>query len=312
MRRSALAVSLFSLALGGPALAKAPAAAPVPTAPAQPAAAAADATAKAKAYFKRGTEYYKQGKYREASAQFEAAYRAKPHPAIFFNLAQCHEKLGDVAAALRNYHDYLRGVPDAEDRPAVEVAISRMEGDLAKKGVQQLVVHSEPEGGRLAIDGLERGKTPANAELPPGPHSVTVMLEGYAPAKRDVALQPNKSMVLEVPLTKAAAPLAATTTGGAPANGTSAPSGQPGFFSRHKWSMVAAGAGVAALVVGGAFGAGARSASEDLHARVNSRARAQTLHDSAQSRMISANVFYGLAGVSAAASVTMFFLEGRF
>src|SRR5690242_17142451 len=91
---------------------------------------APDATAEAKAHFNKGTAFYSQARYEEAIAEFEAAYRAKPHGVINYNLAQCYEKLGDIGKALSKYQDYLREVPDAKDRGTVEVAIANLQRRL--------------------------------------------------------------------------------------------------------------------------------------------------------------------------------------
>ena len=113
-----------------------------PAALAEPAGAsrAADATQEAKAHFRKGAEYYRQARYREAIAEFEAAYKLRPHGVIFFNLAQCQERLGDIPAALQAYHEYLRAVPDADDRNTVHAAMANLEARLGAAGVQQLLV----------------------------------------------------------------------------------------------------------------------------------------------------------------------------
>ena len=54
---------------------------------------AADDVAEARAHFDQGSKLYRAGKYRDAIAEFQAAYRLKPHGAIHYNVAQCREKL---------------------------------------------------------------------------------------------------------------------------------------------------------------------------------------------------------------------------
>lgn len=51
--------------------------------------------------FTQGTALYQRGEYQAAFAEFEAAYRASPHPAILFNMAQCQVQLGRRAEAIR-------------------------------------------------------------------------------------------------------------------------------------------------------------------------------------------------------------------
>src|SRR2546428_9766437 len=99
----------------------------------------AAATAEAKAHFQKGTRFYKQARYKDAITEFEAAYKARAHGVLFFNIAQSYEKLGDIPSALRNYHEHLRAIPNADDKANVELAMKNLEMLLAEQGVQQLL-----------------------------------------------------------------------------------------------------------------------------------------------------------------------------
>ncbi len=287
-------------------------------------------TRQAKARFRAGAELYRQARYREAIAEFEAAYRLKPHGVIFFNLAQCHERLGDIPAALRAYHEYLRAVPEAEDRATVQAAMSNLEARLAASGVQQLLVYSDPPGAEVHVDGQARGQTPFAAVLPHGPHSLTLTKPGYATVRREAVLAPDRSLELDVslprgepgpvaspsqaaPLEQGAPSLRPSPRAGEPALsiGTGPPA-QPPARRPRVWTWVAAGAAGAALAAGVAYGLAARSASDDLRRAEHDGATSQRLADSAGSRARTANVLYGVAAVAGAAGVTLFFVEGRF
>lgn len=168
--------------------------------------AGADDVAEAKARFRKGAELYRASKWREAIAEFEAAYRLKPHGAIHFNVAQCRERLSEWPGALRAYHDYLREVPDAKDRAAVRAAIAKLEARLEAAGVQALVVYSDPPGAAVAVDGRPRGRTPLHVVLPPGTYPLALALEGYDPVRQEVVLSAAVSRVLETTLRPVTAP----------------------------------------------------------------------------------------------------------
>ena len=125
-------------------------------------------------------------RYREAIEEFEAAYRLKPHGAIHYNVAQCRERLGEWPGAIGAYHDYLREVPDANDRASVEASIARLEARLATSGVQVLIVYSEPPGADVRVDGHPRGRTPVHVVLPPGAYDLAPPIAplGSAPGWR--------------------------------------------------------------------------------------------------------------------------------
>lgn len=276
----------------------------------------------AREHFARGAQLYEEGRYAEALAEFEEVNRLAPHPAVFFNLAHCHEKLGELAAALRSYQEYLRLEPGAPDREAVREAISALERHLADAGVQQLLVFSEPAGADVWVDGTPRGKTPFSAELAPGPHALSLRMEGRLTVSRDAALPRNRSLVLEIQLPEepvprsgpslsptlpapAATPLPLQLSEGPPARA-------PG--KGRLWTWVAAGTAAAALGAGIAYGISAKSARDSLirSGALRTQADAQRDYDSAVSRQRTANVFFGVAGAAGAAGVGLFFLEGRF
>jgi hypothetical protein len=293
----------------------------------------ADDVAEARALYRDGTQLYKAGRYREAVAAFEAAYRKKPHGAIHYNLAQCREKLGEWPAALRGYHDYLRELPDATDRPAVLAAIQQIESKLAETGVQVLLVYSDPLGAEVRIDGRARGTTPFHSVLPPGSYSVALSREGYALVSREVVLGPRGSMVMDeklrpasavqVPLPPppvasspsaagAAPDLAARPPSAAPVR-MPAPPAKPAAHGRRLWTWVAAGASVAALGAAGYYGMQAQKKSDDLRdGTVRPGGAAESLAKDAESSVRNSRILYGVAAAAGAAGVTLFFVEGKF
>lgn len=92
-----------------------------------PAVAFADAKVDAKAAYQAGTEHFKAGDHVRALAAFERAYKLDPAPVLLYNIARCHEEMGDVAKARTNFELYLKRVPDAPDRADVERRIRVMQ-----------------------------------------------------------------------------------------------------------------------------------------------------------------------------------------
>jgi tetratricopeptide (TPR) repeat protein len=291
---------------------------------------APDDTAEARARFRAGTALFKAGKYREAGAEFEAAYRLRPHGTIHFNVAQCRDRLGEWPAALRSYSDYLREVPDAKDRAAVRASMKRIEGKLAATGVQALLVYTEPPGAEVKLEGRARGKTPFHLALPPGDYALRLEREGLAPVEREVTIPPDASITVDVVLAPlpavppppklatpapaakldlSAPPPKATPLAGPPLGAEPKP-GAP-RAKRRLWTWVAAGAAVAAASAGAYYGLAADDSASTLRDGTP-HANANALQDDAKSKARTANVLYGVAGAAAATGVTLFFLEGRF
>lgn len=309
----------------------------VALAAAAPAVRAEDDVADARAHFRKGAALYQAKRWRAAIAEFEAAYRAKPHGAIHFNVAQCREKLQEWPGALRAYTDYLREVPEAKDRAAVRAAIGRIEARLATAGVQALLVYTDPPGAEVRIDGRPRGRAPFHLALPPGPYAVSVVLEGFAPAAEEVQLRAEASRVVEVVLAPAVAtgkapapPRAGAPASSGPGAAVPASPARPDLSARppapqptlplappakgprpRVYTWVAAGTAVAAVAAGLWFGAEA-DRKRDRLLDGQTHEDAASLAREAKSRARTANVLYGIAGAAGAAGVTLFFVEGKF
>jgi tetratricopeptide (TPR) repeat protein len=275
--------------------------------------------AEAKARFKRGVDLYKDRRWKEAMEEFEAAYRAKPHGALHFNVAQCRERLDDWPGAIRSYHDYLRELPAAPDKDAVRGAMRRLEERLALSNVQVLLLDSTPPGARVVVEGLERGKTPLHLVLQPATYDLTLSLDGHAPWTQRVAVGGGVSVVVDVALTPVPLPapppgaeLVARPRAEPPRTPPLAPAPPP-RPRQHLPAWIAAGAAVAATVAAVAYGASARADARAIDGLSAPDGGAATRRArSAESKARTANVLYGLGGGAAAASAGLFLLEGRF
>ncbi|HEY3494626.1 MAG TPA: PEGA domain-containing protein, partial [Polyangiaceae bacterium] len=177
-----------------------------------PAPAAPDAETKlaeAKARYEQGVEAYAAGRFKDAVDLFLEADRMSPSAPLSFNIARAYEKLGDDSGALRWYRDYLRRSPDAPNAKAVEELVLRYEARLARKGVQQLTVMSEPTGATVAVDQKPVGVTPWTGDLAPGAHRVDLTMRGYSDATREIELASDRAQDLSVPLLVAPEPVEA-------------------------------------------------------------------------------------------------------
>jgi tetratricopeptide (TPR) repeat protein len=145
----------------------APPAAPPPAAAtpaaATPAAASGDRSAEARAAYKRGADLYRAGRYGAAIAEFQAADKLKPSPALHYNMGQAWEKLGDIPAALAAYTRYLQLDPKAPNREAVEQTVRSLEAKVAAAG--QETPRLDP--GQAPVPGPPVTSLAANPPAPP-------------------------------------------------------------------------------------------------------------------------------------------------
>jgi tetratricopeptide (TPR) repeat protein len=194
---SRLALALALVAAGTPALAQTPVSAPVlPAAGApgvdagrrmRPAAVRTAQDKEARAHFMKAEKAFNLGKFAEALTAYEAAYEARPLPAMLFNIAQCHRNLGDPERAIFFYRRYLALESDRADHELVQELIAE----------QQRVQRDRDRAAGSAARAERQGPAgpPARRPGPPGP-TVT------SPDPAALAVAPTPAPAPEPPLHK--------------------------------------------------------------------------------------------------------------
>jgi hypothetical protein len=86
----------------------------------------------ARAHFISGQSYYDGGKYAEALKSFTEAYRLSRRPALLYNVALCHERLGRIDRAIDALENYLADAGQVRDRTAVERHVAELKARLAE------------------------------------------------------------------------------------------------------------------------------------------------------------------------------------
>jgi hypothetical protein len=80
----------------------------------------ADPRADAKAAFAEGEARYRAGDYRAAILAFQRADALAPSAILSYDIALCHERLGEDAEAAARFQEYLQRSPRAANRKDVE------------------------------------------------------------------------------------------------------------------------------------------------------------------------------------------------
>lgn len=257
----------------------------------------------ARTRYQRGEEAYRQGRYRDAIAEFQAAYRLRPSPALHYNIGQARERLGEPAEALASYAEYLRLEPQAPNRKGVERSMETLRSRVAPRGKQVLLVLTDPWEAEVALDGQPRGKTPFAAAMAPGAHRVAVSLPGHQPVTRDVTVARDRGLELHLaltPLPKEPPPALAATPPPPPPEATRpVPAPQPPEQRSWVGPIVAAGVAVVAASAAVTLGVSARNAQDDLLGGLHSQSEADALASKARGSATAANVLYGVAGAAA-------------
>ena len=149
----------------------------------------AEAKDRARLLFQQGVAAYRAGKYYEAVEIFLDTQRIYPDTQLCFNVARAYENLGNGAAALRYYRDYLRRADRPSDGEDVRERVRRLSQQLALRGVQQVTVLSQPEAATILLDGKPVGITPWTGETYPGKHRLALTLDGHAPQEQVIDVE---------------------------------------------------------------------------------------------------------------------------
>jgi tetratricopeptide (TPR) repeat protein len=163
-------------------------------------------------HFARALELVDQSDFQGALQQFKDAYAAKPHFAVWYNIAQAHISLGQPLEAIEALLRCLREGQDQippEKRLQVEEQIKSLEAFLG-----ELEVTTEPSGALLTVDGREIGRTPLSEpiRLVAGMHKIAASLDGRPTVERTVSMQRERryQLYLQLPSPPPQAPKAGT------------------------------------------------------------------------------------------------------
>jgi hypothetical protein len=85
----------------------------------------------AEALSKKGKELFNEGRYAEAIAEYEAAYRQVPAPKYLYNVARAYHRQGNKEKALDYYRRYLTDDPNGPGAGEAREYIADIERELA-------------------------------------------------------------------------------------------------------------------------------------------------------------------------------------
>lgn len=137
---------------------------------------------RARVAYGRGETHFAAGEYVEAEAAFWEAYGAVPNPIVLLGIAEVRERVGNIVGAIEVLSRYLAEQPEAIDRASVEDRIAELRLRPAI-----FTVKSEPPGAEILVDNESTGLfTPAEIEVTPGRHAVTVRAQGWLATSRTV------------------------------------------------------------------------------------------------------------------------------
>lgn len=226
----------------------------------------ASPTPNAYEHFQRGQVAYEQGEYQRALDEWNAAYELDPRHQLQYNLAQAHERLGQLSEASEALDVYLEQAD--ENDPNLANARARRTALRDRVGHTGIQLVGGPAGASIRVDGEDWGMTPRpdRVLVTPGSHRLLIEAEGYEPFRASVVVPAGDVTVVQIEMQ-------------ASSRGNIAP-----------WLVVGAGGVlvVTAAVLGGVAASTASSAPSDSSDEA----------DSARSLALGADIL-GIAGAAA-------------
>jgi hypothetical protein len=133
----------------------------------------------ARAHYEAAQKLYDEGKYDEAIAEYQDAYRLKPHPNTIYNIAQAYERLLDYAQSVAWFERYLKEAPpDAPFRTIVSNRLRLLRDLPARVSITSIPEHVHAaivndKGERVELD------TPALFKVPAGRYTIDLSQPGW-------------------------------------------------------------------------------------------------------------------------------------
>ena len=150
-----------------------------------------DPTAVARQHFRDAEAAEKRGDYDTALQEYVAAYDAKPHPAVLYNIATVYERLGDPEEAVHYYDRYLQERPDAPDAASVRARVGQI-----RMRPSMVTVETQPRGARISVDGVPKCDAPCEIKVSAGGHEVAAQFPGSDLQRKKITAEFGKPIPL--------------------------------------------------------------------------------------------------------------------
>jgi hypothetical protein len=178
-----------------------------------PAMARADDEARARELFTAGREAMNRGDYQAACNKFEASLALFRRASMLLNLGACHEKLGELATALRYWRDGLSALEI--DDPRVSTAKDAIAGlETRTPRIAVRLPPDLPSEALVAIDGeaIALSELSEPVCVDPGTHALTVDAPGREQWRVSVEAGEGRLLDVELELGPEVAPDVVTVT----------------------------------------------------------------------------------------------------
>jgi hypothetical protein len=253
-------------------------------------------------YFEAGEKLYQEGEFGAAIWNFKMAETQRLTPEVAYDLAKCHEKLGDLSFSTYYYRVYMRRAISASDALSVAEKVGTVLAAAEGEGRGQLELDA-PGATDITVNGRTYPEGPVALFLPPGEYAVEAKFP-QGPKRMVAQVRTGKTSLIQFepmppPLLEA--------------GGQSLPDGVVSYSPPAQVkplrlvSYAAVGAGVAALALGTVMGIVSRVDGDRVtNDKTLTVSEANQLATSANGTGLAANILWPTGGALAAGGVLLF------
>lgn len=117
------------------------------------------------------------------------------HPRILYKMARAYERSGQLEEAHTHYLLYLKSGDSASDLARIRAEVKRLEKRLEEPAL--LTLATSPPGATVQIDQEVVGVTPLRHEVPPGDHTVQLVLTDHHTELVRIKAKPGDDLILD-------------------------------------------------------------------------------------------------------------------
>ena len=266
----------------------------------------------AEVLFNEGKKLLKDGQIAEACRKFEGSYRIDPAGGTVLNLGLCHEKEGKIASAWGELKEALAAAKKANRKDREKIARERIDAIEPRLPYMIVIPDQPPEGLAITIDGSTIASEAWGAQIPidPGKHAVKATAQGHDAWEGPFEAVEGKKVTVRIPALRVAkvVPTASASVTAAPVV----------MVPKYPWmrpsGIAIASVGLAAVVVGAAFGAITLTQSSKVASECGADLGCTTegfdAVKSGRTSALTADILLGAGGGFAAIGAVFFLLGG--
>jgi hypothetical protein len=277
-------------------------------------AARAEAPRSADALFDEGSGLLKAGRIEEACVKLAESQSVEPAIGTLGLLAYCHEQLGKLATAMREYGEVAELAHLASQGAREKVARERVAALASRVTRLSIALSERSDGLEVYLDARRLGESELGASTPvdSGTFELQARAKGFDSWRQSLTIPADGSTLrVVVPRLQRTAAAAVVAVASKP---TTTPVTRRDAAPRRPAVWVSVGVCVAGLAVGSAFGLSAMAARSDAdpHCQGNRCDQAGVdARDRAIDRARVSTIAFGVAAVGAAAGAILILTERR-